>query len=60
MLSVKGLTTFAPGKNLSVEIKHGNGAVETIEAKHTYNEEQSKWFQAGSALNLLRDQAAKN
>lgn len=53
-LAILGLTNFAPGKNLTLEIKHENGKIESIELKHTYNDEQIKWFKAGSALNLLR------
>lgn len=58
VLAVKGLTSFTPGKNLTVEITHKDGTKESIEAKHTYNDEQIRWFQAGSALNLLRQLAA--
>jgi aconitate hydratase len=53
-LNIKGLSSFAPGKNLTLEVKHADGQVETIALKHTFNAEQIKWFQAGSALNLLR------
>lgn len=53
-LTIKGLKSFAPGKNLSLEIKHADGKVETAELSHTFNAEQIKWFQSGSALNLLR------
>lgn len=55
-LTLKGLSTFAPGKNLKLEIKHADGKTESIELKHSFNAEQIKWFQAGSALNLLRSQ----
>ena len=55
-LTIKGLSSFAPGKNLTLEIKHADGKTETIELRHTFNAEQIKWFQAGSALNLLRQQ----
>jgi aconitate hydratase len=55
-VTLKGLSTFAPGKNLSLEIAHSDGKKETIELKHSFNAEQIKWFQAGSALNLLRAQ----
>ncbi len=51
---IKGLKTFAPGKNLQLEIAHADGKNETIDLAHTYNAEQIKWFQSGSALNLLR------
>ncbi len=53
-LTIKGLKSFAPGKNLILEIKHADGKTETAELKHTFNTEQIKWFHSGSALNLLR------
>ncbi len=53
-LTFKDLKSIAPGKNITIEIEHGDGKTETIEAKHTYNAEQIKWFKAGSALNLIR------
>ena len=54
-LSIEGLTTFAPGKPLTLVIKHANGAEESISLNHTYNQNQIEWFKAGSALNLLKD-----
>ena len=53
-VALKGLASFAPAKNLTLEVKHADGGTETIALKHTFNAEQIKWFQAGSALNLLR------
>lgn len=50
-ISVKGLRGFAPGRNLTVELLHADGTKDTIEAAHTYNEQQIEWFRAGSALN---------
>ncbi len=55
-VAIKGLKDFAPGKNLTLEITHNDGKTESLELEHTYNEEQVKWFEAGSALNLLRQQ----
>ncbi|MCX6125516.1 MAG: aconitate hydratase [Proteobacteria bacterium] len=54
-ISVKGLASFAPGKNLSIELTHAKGGKDTFEAKHSYNAEQISWFRAGSALNLMKD-----
>jgi aconitate hydratase len=54
-LSVRGLSGFAPGKNLTVEITHTDGSKDSFEAKHSYNAEQIQWFKAGSALNLMKD-----
>lgn len=56
-VAITGLKDFAPGKNLNLEITHSDGSKETVELKHTYNDEQIKWFKAGSALNLLRSEA---
>ncbi len=55
LLSIRGLSNLAPGKNLILEAKHADGTVDKIEVKHTYNAEQIKWFKAGSALNLIRE-----
>ena len=55
-LAIKGLKQFAPGGELCLEITHSNGEVQKLGLQHTYNREQIKWFQAGSALNLLRQQ----
>lgn len=52
-ISILGLTSFAPGKNLTIELKHSDGTSEQFEAVHTYNNAQVEWFKAGSALNGL-------
>jgi aconitate hydratase len=54
-LSVRGLSSFAPGKNLTVDITHADGSKDSFEARHSYNAEQIQWFKAGSALNLMKD-----
>jgi aconitate hydratase len=51
---ITGLKEFAPGKKLTIFLKHSNGENEYITAKHSYNEAQVAWFKAGSALNLIR------
>jgi len=53
---VKGLASFAPGKDFTVVIHHNDGTSEEIKAKHSYNENQIEWFKSGSALNLIRKQ----
>ena len=50
------LNEFAPGKQLTVEVVHADGAKDSVKVNHTYNEQQIKWFKAGSALNLIRKQ----
>ncbi|MCS6818829.1 MAG: aconitate hydratase [Chitinophagales bacterium] len=53
-IDILGLTTFAPGKNLIIRLHHADGTTETIEAAHSYNEQQIEWFKAGGALNIIR------
>jgi aconitate hydratase len=58
-LSVLGLEALAPGKPVEVEIRHADGAVERIETHHSLTAEQIAWFEAGSALNLIRRQSGR-
>ncbi|HRP59553.1 MAG TPA: aconitate hydratase, partial [Vicingus sp.] len=51
------LESFAPGKQLTLELAHADGTKETIKLNHTYNDQQIEWFKAGSALNLIKLQA---
>ena len=48
------LESFAPGKQLTLEVVHANGTKEDILLNHTYNKQQIDWFRAGSALNLIK------
>jgi aconitate hydratase len=51
VITLSGLTAFAPGKNFIITLLHADGTVESFEVQHTYNEQQIAWFKAGSALN---------
>lgn len=53
-IDIKGLTTFAPGKPLTVVLHHADGSSDRFPVNHTYNESQIEWFKAGSALNLIK------
>ena len=52
------LSEFAPGKPLTLELVHVDGSKENISLNHTYNASQIEWFDAGSALNLIKQQAS--
>jgi aconitate hydratase len=52
-IDILGLTTFTPGKPLTIALHHKDGSTDTILVNHTYNEQQIGWFKAGSALNLI-------
>ena len=53
-VDILGLESFAPGKNLTLALKHEDGPKEEIPLAHSFNEGQIEWFKAGSALNLVR------
>lgn len=52
-VSILGLESFAPGKNLTLILKHSDGSTDQISLAHSFNEGQIEWFKAGSALNLV-------
>ncbi|HEC14045.1 MAG TPA: aconitate hydratase [Acidiferrobacteraceae bacterium] len=53
-LSFKGLDRLAPGQVVAVEVHHADGTLESFVARHTLTADQIAWFNAGSALNVLR------
>jgi aconitate hydratase len=53
-IDILGLVDLAPGKPVTVIIRHSNGQTEEIETVHTMSDEHIRWFRAGSALNVLR------
>jgi aconitate hydratase len=57
-IDITGLTTFTPGKPLTVVLHHKNGNSESFPVNHTYNAQQIEWFKAGGALNIIRSQMA--
>ncbi|KAI1789673.1 aconitate hydratase [Ganoderma leucocontextum] len=59
-VDILGLESFAPGKNLTLVLKHGDGTKEEISLAHSFNEGQIEWFKAGSALNLMAAKAKKS
>ncbi|TXI83624.1 MAG: aconitate hydratase [Crocinitomicaceae bacterium] len=54
------LESFAPEKQLTLEVVHADGSKENISLNHTYNQQQIEWFKAGSALNLIKLQSQAN
>ena len=53
-IDILGLTSFTPGKSLTIVLNHADGTKEQFPVNHSYNEMQIEWFKAGGALNLLR------
>ncbi|MBV8255329.1 MAG: aconitate hydratase [Chitinophaga sp.] len=58
-IDILGLTSFAPGKQLTVVLNHKDGSKDEFAVNHTYNEQQIEWFKAGGALNVIRAEFAK-
>lgn len=57
-IDITGVADFAPGKQLTMVLRHADGTTDKIKLNHTYNQQQIEWFKAGSALNLIRKQFA--
>jgi aconitate hydratase len=53
-IDITGLREFMPGKQLTIVLNHSDGSREKFPVNHSYNETQIAWFNAGSALNLIR------
>ena len=53
-ISIKNLSGLKPGSTHTVVLKHKAGNQEEISVKHSLNEEQIKWFKAGSSLNTFK------
>jgi len=53
------LNEFAPGKQLTLEISHKEGSLDSIKLNHTYNASQIDWYNEGSALNLIKKENAQ-
>ncbi len=58
-LDITGLTSFAPGKPLTIVLHHANGNTESCQVNHTKNEQQNEWFKSGGALNNISMNQAK-
>ena len=58
IISILGLTEFAPNKPLQMVLNHADGSSDTITVNHSYNEQQIDWFVAGGALNIIRRSVA--
>ena len=56
-VDIEGLESFAPGKDLTLVLRHEDGSKEEIALAHSFNEGQIGWFKAGSALNLMAAKA---
>jgi aconitate hydratase A / 2-methylisocitrate dehydratase len=57
-VDIVGLLSLAPGKPLTVRLRHDDGSSHAIEVRHTFSAGQIAWFKAGSSLNALASSAS--
>lgn len=55
LISLLGLSQLAPGKEMTLVVKHSDGTEDRLQLQHSFNVEQIGYFRAGSALNRLRE-----
>jgi len=58
IIDIPDFDKMAPGKNLTVVLRHADGKKSKFEVAHTYNQAQIEWVKAGSALNKIRQELA--
>lgn len=58
-LTINDVAGMAPGKEMTITGKRADGSEYEFQVTHTFNDGQLQWFRAGSALNLMKEQAAK-
>jgi aconitate hydratase len=56
-LSIIGLANITPGQPLICVVSHDDGEEDRINLRHTMNPGQINWFQAGSAMNHMKNTA---
>ena len=49
------LDQLSPGKDVMMRLSHQDGSEDLITCCHTYNQQQIDWFNAGSALNYIKE-----
>ena len=55
-ISVTGLSALAPATPVMAIVHRADGSKTVVPLAHSLTEEQIRWFKAGSALNLIRQQ----
>ncbi|RUS27734.1 aconitase, partial [Jimgerdemannia flammicorona] len=59
LIETVGVSDIRPGKDVTIKVTKEDGRVVNIRARHTMSEDQIEWFKRGSALNLIKEQAAR-
>ena len=56
-IDILGIADLAPGREVTVRVHHADGTSVDVSTTHTMSTEHIAWFRAGSAVNVLRQQA---
>ena len=59
LVDIVGVAGVAPGKALTIRLRHSDGTTEEFGVNHSMSADQLEWFKAGSALNMVAHAAAK-
>tara|TARA_Y100000748_G_scaffold304190_1_gene312504 strand:+ start:3761 stop:6019 length:2259 start_codon:yes stop_codon:yes gene_type:complete len=55
VIDILDLDQLSPGKDVMMRLSHQDGSEDLITCRHTYNQQQIDWFNAGSALNYIKE-----
>ena len=55
VIDILDLDQLSPGKDVVMRLSHQDGSEDLITCRHTYNQQQIDWFNAGSALNYIKE-----
>jgi len=58
-VTIEDVAGLAPGKAVTLTVRHEDGSTDTVTCTHTLNRSEIDWFHAGSALNYLKQQQEK-
>lgn len=53
-VALVGLSGLGKGAPITLVLAHADGSTDQVELRHSFSPEQARWFEAGSALNLIR------
>jgi len=53
-IAIRSLSELAPERQVVAEVTRPDGGTWSFKTDHTYSAEQTEWFRAGSALNIIR------
>ncbi|MDZ7674100.1 MAG: aconitate hydratase [Acidimicrobiales bacterium] len=57
-IDIVGLADLAPDTPVTAKVNQPDGSVDEFQCTHTMSPEQIGWFQAGSALNIIRQRGS--